>query len=462
VAARTAELQASNTRLANEISERQQAEQALRRSEEYLRSLIENASDIITILDAHGTIRYASPAVARVLGFPPDSVLGRNVFAFVHAADVAQVQRTFQEALDTPGVTRAATFRLRHQDGSWRFFEVIGKNLLYDPAIAGIVVHARDITARKQAEEQLQRQQEALAQRDKLATMGSLLASVAHELNNPLSVVVMEADLLSEEVEGGAVAEHAGKITQAAERCARIVHNFLALARQRPPERTQVELNALVKETLELLAYPLQVDNIEALLLLADNLPTLWADPHQLRQVVLNLVTNAHHALRETLPPRRLTLTTRADAVQCRVALEVTDTGPGIPPELHSRIFEPFFTTKPTGMGTGLGLSLCRGIVEEHGGVIRVQSQRGHGASFVMELPVEAAPMPVVRPPATTELPPVYGKAILVAVRPAHARVGWARTVPGTGASPATVAPAHDLSHWRYAEPGDAGVSGAG
>jgi two-component system NtrC family sensor kinase len=286
--------------------------------------------------------------------------------------------------------------------------------LLHDPAIAGVVVHARDITARKQAEEQLQRQQEALAQRDKLATMGTLLANVAHELNNPLSIVVMEADLLSEEVEDGPLAAHVRKVTQAAARCAHIVHNFRALARQRPPERTPVALNTLVKETLELLAYPLQVDNMEVHLHLSEDLPTLWADSHQLRQVVLNLVTNAHHALRETPAPRRLILTTRADPVQHRVALEITDTGPGIPSELHGRIFEPFFTTRPAGLGTGLGLSLCRGIVEEHGGMIRVQSRQGRGASFVIELPVEVAPMPVVRPPATAELPAVHGKAILV------------------------------------------------
>jgi len=201
------------------------------------------------------------------------------------------------------------------------------------------------LVERQRALDQMRRQQETLAQSEKLAAMGSLLASVAHELNNPLSIVVVEADLLREDIESGPLAERASKITQAAARCARIVHNFLTLARQHPPERVSVHLNSIVEEALELLAYPLQVDSIDMDLQLAKDLPALLADPHQLHQVMVNLITNAHQALREMPPPRRLTLTTRADSTRRRVLLDVADTGPGIPPELLARTFEPFFTT---------------------------------------------------------------------------------------------------------------------
>jgi PAS domain S-box-containing protein len=272
----------------------------------------------------------------------------------------------------------------------------------------------KEIAERKRAEEQVQRQQEALFQREKLAAMGSLLASVAHELNNPLSVVMVQADMLGEEVREKALAERIKVIGQSAERCVSIVQNFLALARYTPPLRTHVELKAIVEEVMTLLAYALRVDNVDVHQDLADDMPPLWGDRHQLYQVLLNLITNAHQALRDIPPPRRLALTTGYDAVQGIVALEVADSGPGIRPELQERIFEPFFTTKPPGVGTGLGLPICKGIVEGHGGSISVESQVGAGTVFHITLPVEAVPATVPATPRPEILLPVTGKAILI------------------------------------------------
>jgi signal transduction histidine kinase/ActR/RegA family two-component response regulator len=271
-----------------------------------------------------------------------------------------------------------------------------------------------EIAERRQAVEQLQRQQETLFQSEKLAAMGSLLASVAHELNNPLSVVTMQADLLRDETPDQAGAERIRLISQSAERCVHIVQNFLALARQTPPQRTGVELNTVVQEAMELLIYALQVDDIDVQLHLEDDLPPLWADPHQLHQVVVNLVTNAHQALRETAPPRQLTITTGSNLSRTYLYLEVADLGPGIPLELQGRIFEPFFTTKPPGVGTGLGLPFCRGILEGHGGSIGVDSQLGQGARFVVELPVETMPAPISTPPVLDAAAVADGKAILI------------------------------------------------
>ena len=185
------------------------------------------------------------------------------------------------------------------------------------------------------------------------------------------------------------MASRAGKISKAAERCARIVKNFLALARQQPMERQTVSLNRVVEEAVELLAYALRVDSVETTLELPPDLPDIWADPHQLHQVVVNLVSNAHQAMRTIETSRRITLTTQLDPASGRVQLEVADTGPGIPEDVQRRIFEPFFTTKPAGQGTGLGLSLCQGIVERHGGAIRVASRPDHGASFFVQLPID-------------------------------------------------------------------------
>jgi signal transduction histidine kinase/DNA-binding response OmpR family regulator len=270
------------------------------------------------------------------------------------------------------------------------------------------------VIERERAAEQLQHQQEALRQREKLAAMGSLLASVAHELNNPLAVILLQADLLREETAGSAMAEHIEEMTQAATRCERLVRNFLTLSRQHPPERVAVDLNALMINTLELLEPAFRVDAVTVDLCLDADLPSIPADADQIRQVLVNLITNAYQALREVEAPRQVTLTTCCDAARTRVTLEVVDTGPGIPPALRTRIFEPFFTTKPPGVGTGLGLSLCQGIIEGHGGTIRVTSQPGQGTVFQVELPVGEVPMTPSPAPEEEIYQPVRGQTILI------------------------------------------------
>jgi PAS domain S-box-containing protein len=272
----------------------------------------------------------------------------------------------------------------------------------------------KEIAERKRAEEQLQQHQEALFQREKLAAMGSLLANVAHELNNPLSVVMVQADLLGEEVKDQALAERIKIVGQSAERCVSIVQNFLALARRTPPQRAHVDLNSIIEEAMAILAYALRVDNVEVEQNLAADLPLLWADRHQLHQVLVNLITNAHQALCEMTSPRRLVLTTRWEAVVNAVTLEVADSGPGIRPELWERIFEPFFTTKSPGIGTGLGLPICKGIIENHGGTIHLESQMGKGAVFRIKLPIEAEPNVGLVTPMSEVLLPVKDKTILI------------------------------------------------
>jgi signal transduction histidine kinase/ActR/RegA family two-component response regulator len=253
-----------------------------------------------------------------------------------------------------------------------------------------------------------------LLQSEKVATMGSLLAGVAHELNNPLAVLMGQAALLQRAAKDPSLVQRAEKITVAAERCCRVVKNFLALARQRPPERGAVVLNQVVAEAVELLAYELRTDNVEVRLDVAGDLPPLWADAHQLHQVLVNIVANAHQAMRHGAAPRTLAITTRSDAAGQRVHLEIADSGPGIPAEIRARIFEPFFTTKPAGQGTGLGLSLCRGIVEEHGGALTVESEPGRGATFTVTLPVVPRPVDGDGSAGEGTPAPVAPKAILV------------------------------------------------
>jgi signal transduction histidine kinase len=284
----------------------------------------------------------------------------------------------------------------------------------------GNLLHTRRLylaleAQKRSLEETVRDRTERLVQSEKVAAMGSLLAGVAHELNNPLTVILGSTQLLSMTVnEPATVARLVDSIGAAANRCVRIVRNFLSLARQRPPERIAVRLHDVVQGAVELLAYELRMDNVEVVIDVPATLPILSADPHQLHQVFVNLITNAHQAMRRSPQPRRIGFKARHDALGDRVHLEVADTGPGIPQALQARIFEPFFTTKPTGEGTGLGLSLCRGMIEEHGGTIEFASEPGGGSRFTIELPLMVRPEAAAGAETPAALPPVSSKAILV------------------------------------------------
>jgi signal transduction histidine kinase len=261
---------------------------------------------------------------------------------------------------------------------------------------------------------QVEERTHQLLEAEKLATMGNLLAGVAHELNSPLSVILGQVGLFKTNGVDPNARARVKDIGEAAERCVRIVRSFLTMARRHPPERGHVSLNHLLRDVVELLAFELRIANVEVEFDLQTDLPLVWADAHQLKQVVVNLVTNARQAVQDAAPPRRLTLRTRHDAENQRVRIEVTDSGPGVPREIRARVFDPFFTTKPDGEGTGLGLALARGIVEGHGGAIAVESSPGEGARFVIELPVGTPPGAADERDDLVAASPLPGKSILV------------------------------------------------
>jgi CheY-like chemotaxis protein len=201
-----------------------------------------------------------------------------------------------------------------------------------------------------------------------------------------------------------------------AERAARIVRNLLTFARKRQSTRTMIDVNTVVRETLALRAYDQQMHNISVVTALASGLPEVFADSHQIQQVLLNLVINAEQAMIAARGQGSMVIRTWHDAEQDMVALEVSDDGPGVPAEVKSKIFDPFFTTKEVGKGTGLGLTVAYAIAQEHGGQIRVESQPGRGASFVAELPVSGIPSVsrTPRPPAVPSMDAVRGASILL------------------------------------------------
>jgi two-component system NtrC family sensor kinase len=247
--------------------------------------------------------------------------------------------------------------------------------------LQGVLCVITDISEQKQMEQQL-------LQAEKLSALGELVAGVAHELNNPLTTVLGFAQLLKLEA-ADELKNDLEMISQAAERCARIVNNLLTFARQRKPGKLSVDLNQMINEVLNLKAQQLKLDNIEVSRELAPQLPWVVADPFQIQQVILNLVNNAQYAMAHANGGGHLLVrTSQSDG---RVIIEVTDDGPGIPPDVMGRIFNPFFTTKGHD-GTGLGLSVSYGIVRDHFGCIRVSSVPGRGASFYVELPIVTNP----------------------------------------------------------------------
>jgi signal transduction histidine kinase len=242
--------------------------------------------------------------------------------------------------------------------------------------------------------------QQQMVQAAKLSALGELVAGVAHELNNPLTVLLGTADMIEAEA-SESIQRHVRLMREALDSARHVVRGLLTFGRQMPLQKTRVDLAELTERALALTFGELHVAEVSIRKEIAAGLPLVWADANQLQQVLVNLVTNAKQAMADVEGERRLTISaTRAGAD--RVRIRVTDTGPGIPADTLGRVFDPFVTTKSD--GTGLGLSISYGIVREHGGTLSVDSTPGRGATFTIELPIEGAPTAAPAPPASETL----------------------------------------------------------
>jgi len=367
--------------LARDITDRKMAEEALRASEEQYRSMFNASIDGLALWNAAGEMVDTNPALWRMYGYSD----GEST-ALRPASWKGPSYRPAALQVSPDGESLHSEVTERRLDGSPLELDVHGIPMQYrgKPHVLTI---ARDITEKKRSAAELARQRESLYQREKLAALGSLLAGVAHELNNPLSVVVARAVLLEEQGDS-ATQVAALKIRTAAERCARIVRTFLAMARQQQPERGPVAVNEVVTAALDIASYAIRTSSIEVVLDLADDIPPILADADQLHQVLLNLVINAQQSLQDRPVTRRIKVKSSFDARADLVRIKVADNGPGIPESLRARVFEPYFTTKPTGVGTGVGLAVSLGIIEAHGGTLTVECPTEGGAVFTIKLPV--------------------------------------------------------------------------
>lgn len=254
-----------------------------------------------------------------------------------------------------------------------------------------IVSNTRDLTEELALEEELSSQREMLFQNEKMSALGELLAGVAHELNNPLSIVVGHSLMMKEEITDPDLASRVEKIGNAAERCAKIVKTFLAMARQQPTKIEDVDVNSIIETATDVAGYGSSSDGISIVADLSDALPPIAADADQITQVIINLVINAEQAIKSSGVGDKICISTKAVPANDMVEVVIEDNGPGIPENIQARIFEPFFTTKEVGEGTGIGLAFCHRIIHSHGGQIRLGANSTNGSRFFIRLPVSYA-----------------------------------------------------------------------
>jgi PAS domain S-box-containing protein len=389
----------------------------LQTSEALKAAIVDNALAALVSTDASGCIVEFNPSAEAMFGRARASVLGRTVGELLVPPRLRERHDAGMRRAISGGAPRVLGQRLemsaQRADGSEFPIDIV----LWRTDVQGQTFYTAsivDATERHRAAQQIERQRDALRQSERLAAMGSLLAGVAHELNNPLSILLGRAGLLEEKCSDDELRGDVQRIREAAERCARIVHRFLDMARRKPAVRRDVALNDVVRAALEMLHYSYRSHGIEVDLALDETLPPVLADADQIGQIVLNLLVNAQQSLDAVSGARRVSVQTgvqaASDGSATRIFVRIADSGPGVPEALATRIFEPLFTTRSDASGTGMGLTMSRALAREHGGELELEAPRGAGgASFCLALPAAggAERHPLVGPaplPATPML----------------------------------------------------------
>jgi PAS domain S-box-containing protein len=404
------------TVILRDVTATKQAEAKLCQREDYFRSLIEYASDLITVANQDGIIRFQSPSVQHALRLKPAEMTGHSLAEFIHPEDMPRLSEMIQRTLANPASPVAIDYHIRHRDGTWRLFSCLGRSIPLKGSEKIIVFNARDITESRHLEKQL-------LQAQKMEAIGTLAGGVAHDFNNMLAGILGSAELLREDLPADHRAqEYAKAIMMAGNRAKDLVQQILTFSRQRENEKTLLPLQPIVGECVKLLrsTIPAMVQIISTV---DPACPAVLADPTQIHQVIMNICTNAWQALPAQGGRIDLSLQTEdantTAAARYRqlgrgryVKLSIRDNGHGMDKATRDRIFEPFFTTKPAGKGSGLGLSVVHGIVKSHGGVVLVESEPGKGTAFHVYFPARETPGANLSRPAEA-IPRGHGQRIL-------------------------------------------------
>jgi len=376
-----------------DLSERIRFENELRKTNDFLKNIIISSVDGIIAADIKGKIIVFNQGAERLLGYTAEEALEHKHITQIYPEGLAKdiMRRLRSRDYGPPGKLGSTQVTLVTKLGE-SFPANLSAALIYDETgqeIASVGIFT-DLRERIRMQKELEETHLKLLHSEKMASLGKLAAGVAHEINNPLGGILIYANMLLEETgREDPRWDDLAQIVEQTMRCKEIVKELLEFSRQTQHRWVPWNPNHSVKQTVSLLGKQALFHNIQVVEELDPGLPEIITDPGQLNQVIINLMTNAADAMGGN---GTLTLRTYTLPGVDKIALEIRDTGAGIPPEILSRIFDPFFTTKEVGKGTGLGLSTVYGIIEEHGGTIEVQSQLGKGTTFIIRLPVEGPP----------------------------------------------------------------------
>ena len=355
--------------------------QELSDSEQQFRLVVEAAPNGMLLVDERGTIVMVNASALRQFGYERKELLDQSVEMLIPGpsrSDHRQHRAGFSKAPQTRSMGGGRELFGLRKDGSEIPVE-IGLTPIQLATGMGVLASIVDISERKRLEMQLRRA-------ERLAELGTLASGMAHEIGTPMNVILGRAEYLLQRTADEGMKKGLATIVTQVERITKVMNQLLAFARRRTPERGAVDFGEIVDDTLEMFEERIAHSRITVEKVIEANMPTVCADRDQLIQVLINLVMNSIHAMPEG---GRLSLS--LDRETSHMRLGVSDTGHGMSEEICSRVFEPFFTTKEFGKGTGLGLTVVKGIIEEHGGTISVESAVDKGTTFWIRLPLEEA-----------------------------------------------------------------------
>ncbi len=370
-----------------DISDRKRMEKELKEANDFLINLIESSVDGIIVTDMTGNILIFNRGAENILGYKAEEVVGKMNIRSIYPPGVAIEVMEKLRSPDFGGVGKLTSFPMVHRRKDGGLIEGdLSASLIYDEdgkEIASVGIF-KDLRERLRIERELREMQQALLQSEKLAAMGRLTSQIAHELNNPIYGIMNTLELLKTEIPPESKRRKILELSLSEiQRLAEMLRNMLSFSKPEEEKRKPIKINELIEGILLVMERQMKESNIKVQTYFDEGIPEVMASTNQMRQVMLNLIKNAKEAM-----PKGGTLIVRTNREDSNVLIHIQDTGVGIPEEIRGRIFEAFFTTKQKVKGVGLGLSVCYGIIKDHGGEIRVESEVDKGTTFTIHLPI--------------------------------------------------------------------------